>query len=201
MFVLHLLVLLSQPRSLSDYEVDDTPLIIRSEGHVWEFRHLWVKTHLLNRGLKDDPIEVFYLDCQPVKRIEGYSGKSWEPQGRYFQAVRVPIKSRFDKVVAVRGAFGLGTHWDTMFYGIRGQRLTLIGRSPANNSNGPVNYKGRRDDWLFDDYDRYRTMGGDLSIHLVLLRIGANGRFQKVGQWRSRHDRRLRKTVRTDFLD
>jgi hypothetical protein len=98
--------------------------------------------------------------------------------GNFIEAKSVPIRTGYP-VIAVRSVFGLGEHWDTVFFAIRNHRLIDMGRPPAMNSNGPVLWHGNRALWLFDNYDRYEMRDGRKFMGIV-DRVSASGRLTQV---------------------
>jgi len=82
-------------------------------------------------------------------------------------------------VFAVRGASGLGSHWDTMIYAIRNGRLIKVGSPPAMNSNGPILWSNNKRLWAFDNFDRYKDMGHELRLARVLMRVDSKGHLRK----------------------
>jgi hypothetical protein len=119
------------------------------------------------------------------------------PSGNFWKFARTPVRGRYP-VVALRGHSGIGWHWDTMFYRIRGGRLQTVGRAPADNSNGPVNWRGRDDLWLFDDHDRYLARDDErFRPNLLLYRIDSrSGRMRLLRRWPSPRGSVVRDTVR-----
>jgi hypothetical protein len=85
-------------------------------------------------------------------------------------------------VIAIRGEWGLGEHWDTIIFAVRHGRLIRMGRPPAQNSNGPILWHDNPKIWAFDNYDRYESMDHSLRLACVLYRIGPDGKLQK---WRT----------------
>ncbi len=103
------------------------------------------------------------------------------PYGNLIKFAKVKVKAT-SPVLAIRGHHGMGQHWDTLFYLVQGKKLTLLGRPPARNSNGPTNYKGRANEWLFDDYDHYQHRSGDTPWHFVLYRLEGS-KLKKIRSW------------------
>jgi len=145
---------------------------------------LWPNTA---RNEEADKLNLVLLDGRIVKRFSdtmyGPERPSWEPWGLYLAAEPLPVRSPYERVVAFRGAGGLGSHWDTVFYGFTGGRMTFIGRAPGQNANGPVNWKGHRDLWLFDDRDIYRREE-PVTRHL-LFKVEPNRTMLRMRGWPS----------------
>ena len=161
----------------------------RTLGHKWEFKVFWLRDGSNDdRNQELDKLNLVYLDGKVVKRIanEGLR-RPWEPQQLYLAAEPIRIRSPYEAVVAIRGAWGLGSHWDTVFYGCSGPRMVLIGRAPANMSNGPLQYGSGHSKWLFDDYDRYEAMRGGSGVtkHLV-FQIRKGRPMRLIGTIRSK---------------
>lgn len=83
-------------------------------------------------------------------------------------------------VISVRGMYGLGEHWDTVFFTVRNEKLVEMGRPPAMNSRGPVLWHDRSDVWLFDNYDRYAQMEKGFQLKWVLMKVGKDGRLRRL---------------------
>lgn len=157
----------------------------RTQGHQWEFRSYWSKH--LDFDTDSDKVNLIYRDGSVFKRFtdNNYRPNS-EPSGYYLGATVVTIKSPYEKVMAIRAAGGIGTYWDTVFYGFTRGRMTYIGHAPELNSNGPIALRGKETEWLFDDYNRYRGMEGvPVTKHLV-YRIDAGRPMTLVRKWKSR---------------
>lgn len=137
-----------------------------------------------------------------VIRKNGKEIARWAPLQRPFcSAYQVDIKPGYP-VVAVRGAWGIGSHWDTMLFAIRKGKLVKMGRPPAMNSNGPILWRGQKDIWAFDNFDRYEDMHNEkFRLARVLMKVDPNGRLRKWKTTVTPHPR-VRTTIRTpDDLD
>lgn len=119
------------------------------------------------------------------------------PFGFFFKFSQVQVASRWP-IVAIRGHSGIGFHQDTLFFAVEDGKLRQLGRPPAPNSNGPVNYQGRKDLWLFDDYDVYQHKSASTPgppLHYVLYRVSPTG-MKKIRSWLAPSGARLRDTVK-----
>lgn len=125
-------------------------------------------------------VERYEAEDFAVVRRNGAEKGRWAPLERPFcHAFLVKIKPGYP-VFAVRGAYGLGVHWDTMLFGIRKDKLIQMGRPPAMNSNGPILWHGNPKVWAFDNYDRYEKMhGSKYRAARILMRIGKDGKLHK----------------------
>ena len=117
----------------------------------------------------------------------------WLPWGIYFQAARPRVRAPFP-VFVIAGHSGIGEHEDRMFYGIVNRRLVILGKPPANNSNGPVNWRGRKDMWVFDDYDWYLQRDTHQPIKHHLYRVTTSG-MEFVRSWQAPGNVRVKDTV------
>lgn len=103
------------------------------------------------------------------------------PWGTYVKVGRVGIQSE-SPVIAIRGHTGIGQHTDTVFYSLVGDRMVLAGRPPSKNSNGPILHRGKKDEWVFDDYDWYAQSA---PLSRVLYRLDENYKLRKVRSWKT----------------
>jgi len=157
----------------------------RTEGHQWAFRSYWRKADV-HGPETEDKLHLVFLDGQVVKRYRLDAERpAWEPWGPFIAAAVVNVRSPFERVVALRGAGGLGVHWDTVLYGFAGTTMTFLGRSPSLNANGPVLWKGQSDTWLFDDYDYYREMHEKRPVtRRFLFKVTTKG-MKRIRTWKS----------------
>lgn len=147
-----------------------------TRGHKWAFRVYWLKSALVHNNYKRDSeldkLNLVFRDGRVVKRFANEKDRpEWEPWGPYLAAQKVNVRSPYERVIAVRGAGGLGVHWDTTFYGFQMGTMTYIGRAPALNANGPLNWRASRSLWVFDDYDSYRQREGKGVTRHMVFRI------------------------------
>jgi len=126
-------------------------------------------------------------------RQESSEHPAWVPDGQYFRVVQPKCKSPFP-VVLIAGHAGLGHQEDRLFCAIYRGSVIVLGRPPTPWSNGPINYRGRRDLWLFDDFDYYDNMTKPQHLHYVLFKI-KGGRLERVKSWLAAGGKRLPKTV------
>ncbi|MBI5708035.1 MAG: hypothetical protein HZC36_13720 [Armatimonadetes bacterium] len=160
-----------------------------TKGHKWTFRTYWLKSEFTqnNTSAELDKLNLLFCDGKVVKRLRNEGDRpEWEPWGPYLAAQPISVRSPYERVIAIRGAGGLGKHWDTCFYGLNRTTITFIGRSPGLNANGPVAWKGSPNLWLFDDCDFYRDMHENKGVtrHL-LFRIEKGKTMTKVEEWPS----------------
>ena len=127
-------------------------------------------------------VAVFEKNGTPVLKVMPGAGP-------FIESCRVAIRPGYP-VIAVRGAYGLGVHWDTLFFAIRHGRLIRMGGPPAMNSRGPVLWHGRKDVWAFDDFDRYEFMAAHRRLpRIVLMKVGRDLRLRR---WRTLRPQRKR---------
>ena len=144
--------------------------------------------------LEDEHRHRYNVQSYAIARKNGADMGLVAPfQQPYVRAVRVDFDPGYP-VFAIRGAGGMGRHWDTVFVAIRDGELVEMGRPPAMNSTGPVLWKGRDDIWAFDNYDRYEDLGGDYEPAIVLMKVTADGTLR---HWRTipTPEPNVRKTV------
>lgn len=146
-------------------------LKIRAEGVPWAvdcYRYY------------DADTEHYEAAAFVIVRKRGVEVARWVPlQAPFCGVYRVDIKPGYP-VFAVRGEYGLGSHWDTMIFAIRKGRLIQMGRPPAMNSNGPILWHGHRGVWAFDNFDRYKDMDDEeFRLARVLMKVGSKGRLEK----------------------
>jgi len=150
-------------------------LVVKVGRDVWKCLSCEPSEAFIDRHPSDDAgqwVAVFEVNGRVVLKVVPRVGP-------YVQACKVAINPGYP-VIAVRGAFGLGSHWDTIFFAIRHARLIRLGHAPANNSHGPVLWHGRRDVWAFDDLDRYEFMAKPgRRPRIVLMRVGKDRRLHR----------------------
>jgi len=171
---------------------------VRSQGHRWrlEFRR-WKAAAEANA----DPQRFLLATCDG--RIVWQTWADVQepknlPGGVYFKVGRVDIASKYP-VIAIRTSTGIGMHTATKFFRLVDTRIVYAGKPPAKNSHGPINYRGRQDEWLFDDYDWYEAARPNWTLRYALYRLDEKGRLRPVRVWKAPKGQGLRDTVRLTF--
>lgn len=172
----------------------ESGVTVQSQGHLWrlEFRQ-WKPAAEANAS----PQRFFRATCDKRVAWEQWADveeKTRFPQGVYFKVAQVKVTSKYP-VIALRASTGMTTSVDTVFFRLAGDRMVYAGKPPATNSRGPVNYRGRSDQWLFDDYDWYSTA----PLRYVLYRLDSQGKLQRVRSWKAPGGKALPDTVRLAF--
>ncbi len=159
--------------SLKRCELRDT-LKIRADGVPWT-----VSCY----RCEDADVEHYEAEGFAIIRKRGIEvGRCAPLEIPYCSAYPVDIHPGYP-VFAVRGQWGLGSHWDTILFAIRHGRLIEMGRPPAMNSNGPVLWHGNRRIWAFDNLDVYEERDNkQFRLARVLMKVGSDGRLKK---WRT----------------
>jgi hypothetical protein len=114
----------------------------------------------------------------------------WVPTGAYWKVAVPKVRSPFP-VVAISGHSGFGHHEDRLFLGIIAGEIRRLGKPPSGNSGGPLNFRGRADLWLFDDFDYYRNLHEKAPVNLVLFQVDTRG-MRAVRKWRSKGNARVK---------
>lgn len=143
-------------------------------------------------------------DGLPIQRVHGA-----------FFGISIPKLRAPFKIAAIRGHSGAGHGQQTLFLGFRNGKVFQMGfDSEGTEVGGPINYDGRSDLWLFDDYDWYThydlaTTSGPPNfygisdppppLHRRLYHIGANGKLQYVRKWVAPARKKLPDTVGIRF--
>jgi hypothetical protein len=119
------------------------------------------------------------------------------PYGFFFRFSKVDIQAPWP-VVAIRGHSGIGFHQDTKLFAIANRHLIFLGVPPSPNANGPVNYRGRSNLWLFDDYNVYQHKSASLAgppLRYMLYRVDLHG-LRRVRSWIAPSGMRVEDTIK-----
>lgn len=169
-------------------------LALSSKGHKWIFETRVLKRYQQDEAKYVDRFVRATCDGKTMWREQvGMDKPKHLPYGNFIRFSKPTVKAPW-QIVAIRGHYGLGAHWDTHFYSLNGRKLNLLGRPPAANSNGPVNYEGKPDQWLFDDFDHYIMRDEKKPLSYVLYSLDGPNKLRKVRLWRS-NGKRLKDTV------
>jgi hypothetical protein len=162
----------------------------------WRFETRQMRRYDQENGV-DRFVRVTRNGREIWKEQAGLDAPHHLPFGFFFKFSHVEIKSRWP-VVAIRGHSGIGFHQDTLLFAIIKGKLVRLGRPPSPNSQGPVNYQGRKDLWLLDDFDVYEhksTKSAGPPLRYVLYRVTARG-MQRLRSWKPSKGVRLKDTIK-----